>query len=59
MRWGSWLGSAGRATALSEKAGTHYTRADSDDANGDQQAACVVAIAVRPSSTIIVTPSAT
>jgi hypothetical protein len=52
------LGSAGAAT-LSEKTGTHNARTDSDDADRDEQAACIVAITIWPSSTVIVAWSAT
>jgi len=47
-----------RAPSLREKTGTHHTCTDHEDAEGDEEAKCVLAIAVGSSATtVIVAPS--
>jgi hypothetical protein len=43
-----------RASGLSEKTGTHHRCADGEEAEGDDEVTCVVAIAVGSSATAIV-----
>jgi hypothetical protein len=43
-----------RAPGLSEKTGTHHSGTDGDEAEGDEEATCVVAIAVGSSATAVV-----
>jgi hypothetical protein len=43
-----------RAPGLSEKTGTHHREADGDEAEGDEEATCIVAIAVGSSTTAVV-----
>ena len=46
-----------RAPGLGEKTGTHHTRTDSNDAEGDEEAKCVVAIAVGSSAAVVIVAS--
>ena len=43
-----------RAPRLGEKTGTHHSEADGDEAEGDEEATCVVTIAVGSSATAVV-----
>jgi transposase-like protein len=43
-----------RASGPGEKTGTHHRCADGDQAEGDEEATCVVAIAVGSSATVVV-----
>ena len=43
-----------RAPGLSEKTGTHHSGTDGDEAEGDEEATCVVAIAVGSPATAVV-----
>jgi hypothetical protein len=47
-----------RAPGLSEKTGTQHACADNDEAEGDEEVTCVVAIAVGSSATAVVDWSA-
>jgi hypothetical protein len=47
-----------RAAGFREKTGTHHACTDGDDAEGDEEANGIIAIAVRLSSTVVVAPSA-
>ena len=42
------------APGLSEKTGTQHARADHDEAEGDEEVPCVVAVAVGSSATAVV-----
>lgn len=46
-----------RASGLGEKTSTHHTRTDCDDAEGDEEAECVVAIAVGSSAAVVIVAS--
>jgi hypothetical protein len=48
------LRSVRRASAPSEKTGTHHRCADGEEAEGDEEVTCVVAIAVGSSATAVV-----
>jgi len=43
-----------RAPTLSEKTGTQHAGADNDEAEGDEEVTCIVAVAVGSSATAIV-----
>ena len=54
MRSKEAAGNVRRSPGLSEKTGTHHSGADSDEAEGDEEPACVVTIAVGSSATAVV-----